>query len=449
MRTRLSLRFAALLLIMLTCGLGILPAGAQQATPSADQTAAFTALRMISPTDGWAVVTVPDSGGFSNAVPGDVYAGNLAYILHTHDGGQRWTNVTSTPPIETLLPAGGYGCDCSDNGIAGFFFLDSDHAWEMIDDAGFPDNQAFGGISVRSTSDGGQTWQTSIDGMDAPYVITSDFIDPQHGWLLIGGIPPTDSGDQPALLFQTIDGGLHWHLIADDGTYPHMSGSAPNPADPISPLATGITPLNHTGMVFESKASGWMLVDEIDGDQSHMLHTANGGVTWEKVTGLDRLKGDPSCSLNLLTIDPPGAITFLAGCYAGDVIIHSPDDGKTWQGNPVPANLLNLHGWPQLFMLNSTTGWALGCDASAGSDACDASAPTNLYTTSDAGAAWSKVGSLPSALQPVTADYIETDPRLDFVDDQTGWAIAPAGRLFTTRDGGTTWSLLQPSITGI
>ena len=142
-----SLRFTALLLTALIVITG---SSLQAQASKPDATPTFTAIHMINKTNGWAVVTVPNPHSNSYAIPGQVYPATLASLLHTQDGGRSWTDVTPALPTG-LPPQGVYGCDCSDNGLAGFFFLDDSHAWVMINDAGSRGNQIYNGISVRAT----------------------------------------------------------------------------------------------------------------------------------------------------------------------------------------------------------------------------------------------------------------------------------------------------------
>lgn len=438
MRTLTSFRFAAFLLTAL---LLITGSSLQAQATKPDATPIFTAIHMLSKTEGWAVVTTPNPRTDSYAVPGQIYPATLASLLHTSDGGLSWTDVTLAMP-SGLPPQGVYGCDCSDNGLAGFFFLDNQHAWLMLNDVGLPQNQIFNGISVRATDTSGQSWQQSHQALGGPFVITSSFIDAQRGWLLVGGVPSIDGGSQPALLYRTSDGGMRWTLIADDGSQPHSDDRSGDVVAPISTLESGVTPKYHLEMKFESASSGWMLTTYYDPPGTDVLHTTDGGVSWSAIDRPEML--NDFCGLSQLKFGAPGELLLLASCYPTRMLIHSSDDGQSWQSTALPDNLFPYTDWPQLFMLNMTTGWALGCDSEIKPDNCDASAAPFLFKTVDGGATWRKIGALPEALTPATFEYgVQIVPKFDFVDDQTGWAIDASGELLSTHDSGKTWTALD------
>ena len=449
----------AIITIGLFLGGSTMPSHAAQETATAapaDQTPAFQVIHMINATNGWAVTTSPDPNNDNPMIADlNVYAGRVGSVLHTQNGGKTWANVT---PLTTASgsPAVEFGCDCTDNALAGTFFLDDSHAWVATDDAYV--DQMFSGIAVSRTSASGNGWQRANQGINAPSVLFMSFIDPAHGWLLLGNVHPyTQTSDQPAILYQTTDGGSSWQRIADDGLH-NFDGLGL-----LSDAVTGVTDMEHTGMIFESVNSGWMTVQTLE-DSGALLHSTDGGKTW----GVVKLQSAqspqlpaavmPGCILSGLRVYTPGTITLLAVCRDQNneqvgLLYRSIDDGKTWQSNPLPGNFIYSYGNAplQVFMISSTIGWAVSCDVSSdvmNGPHCsdnDLYPAFSLYQTKDAGKTWFKNAPVPDSLRPGlpigTADS-RIFTKFNFIDDHTGWAIDPTGGLFATTDAGITWTAL-------
>jgi photosystem II stability/assembly factor-like uncharacterized protein len=112
-------------------------------------------------------------------------------LLTTRDGGAHWRDITPAPrepPIE----------------LSNAHFLDPAHGW----------TGAVGGFGTKAvqtfrTADGGTTWRSSQVIVDEALYLTFDFLDPQHGWLVVA--TQTGSGFiSSGRLFQTADGGATW-----------------------------------------------------------------------------------------------------------------------------------------------------------------------------------------------------------------------------------------------
>ncbi len=445
----LPFRFRVLvpMFVLMAALSGPLHAQAVTATPGEPQLT-FRQIHMVSQSDGWAVVNVPDpdKGWNPNGNPDEIYAGTLTYILHTEDGGRTWANVTPPSTMTISWPT----CDCADNGFAAAFFLDERHAWVVTDDAGLPHNQLYSGIRVWRTSDSGHSWKSSHDAMDSTVVTMVRFADPLHGWLLLGDMnfaPPPD------LLYRTTDGGDTWQIVADDGVTPRHNSDAP-----ISQPDAGIGAGFHTGMAFESGEVGWLTWSYIDPPNGGFLRTVDGGSTWAAVAlPPDSPLADDQNGCGMLNLQAfaPTSITFQAYCvYGGSFLDHpqndlyrSDDDGKTWQSFQLPQSPSGTR-WsttPQVTMTNATTGWMIGCELPDNIYSCDdVSAALTLYQTVDGAKTWTKLAPLPAHF--VAMADTSGDLAFDFLDAQTGWAISQYGDLMTTTDGGQTWLTLLPAI---
>ena len=424
------------------------------AASPADQTPTFREIHMINETTGWAVVSTPDPHNKRD----DGLPAWLGYIVRTQDGGQTWENVT--PPLGGQVLPPPY-LDYSDNGMAGSFFLDDKHAWVMTDDAGLPGNQINNAISLWRTNNSGRLWLKPSTLFAGVAFIAASFIDSAHGWLLLRNLPlDFASPNEPALLYQSTDGGRTWKLIADDGIHPHTDSTGPNAA-PIS-LQNGITDQIHTGMAFESATSGWMTLS-LSPDPMHasVMHTTDGGRTWTEVkvapkaTTGDVLDG---CDISKLHIYSPGSITFLAFCLEGNYskaeafMFQTIDDGVTWESTPLPDKVM-VAGTPgvtvpQVFMVDASTGW-LVADASttdASNGGTEATIPVALYQTTDAGKAWTQLTLLPDAFTLVIDPKTFGLPgfEFDFLNERLGFAIDRSGKLWNTKDAGKTWMMMTP-----
>ena len=242
-------------------------------------------------------------------------------------------------------------------------------------------------------------------------------------------------------------------MIADDGVNQHY-----NPlTDPISDPATGIIDAKHTGMAFNSKASGWITWSPFDPRFGTLRHSTDGGVTWHNVDIPDdaHLPGQyNSCFMTNAQTFAPGSVTFLALCWDYDSgvrhswLYHSDDAGATWHSSALPDGmpiLGDLGNVPQVMLIDAATGWAVECELSSDdTSACLDSAAPSLVQTRDGGATWTTLAPLPPELGMLID--VTGGQRFSFIDADHGWAITNAGGLMTTSDGGATWEPLSPEL---
>lgn len=450
-------RFVFFLSMLLVAVGGLAAPALAQNTPisltfTGDQAAKFQQIHMIDATSGWAVVGIPHPN--PDIRPGQTYTGTYAHVLHTQDGGQTWIDVSPPTPFGDSYTMHYLPCDCSDNGLLKYVFLDDQHAWIANDRFGIEGNQIYNGISVWATSDGGATWKLSPV-IDAITALWMRFIDADHGWLMVGGQPQTTYyAEPPSSLYRTEDGGGHWEMIADDGVNQHYYPIR----DPISSPETGIIDAKHTGMAFDSLESGWITWTPVDPQYGKPLHSSDGGATWHIVDIPDdpHLPGQyNSCLLTNAQALAPGSALFVATCFNYDEsarynwLYQTDDAGESWQSEALPNLMLvydeNTFGAaPQVMMLDATTGWMIQCAPPTDAAACDDPAARSLAQTLDGGATWTTLAPLPAEI-PVLVDIVGGQ-RVSFVDAAQGWAVDSDGGLMTTSDGGITWTALTPTI---
>ncbi|MCP4541773.1 MAG: hypothetical protein GY832_31975 [Chloroflexi bacterium] len=156
--------------------------------------------------------------------------------------------------------------------------------------------------------------------------------------------------------------------------------------------------------------SGMTSVGFLDGDSGVALafeentYTADGGDTWITATrtvaahyGLDIVDKD---------------IIWSMGNFLSPQIQVSTDGGQNWQG------VTNVtYSGVFISFIDAQTGWA--------------AAHTNLWKTADGGQIWTEI-DLPEGIDDITGINLRT------ADD--GYLLDSAGILYTTQDGGATWS---------
>jgi len=152
-------------------------------------------------------------------------------------------------------------------------------------------------------------------------------------------------------------------------------------------------------VAFPTEKDGWA-----SGRWGTILHTADGGMSWERqVSGTD---------FTLISVSFADART---GWIVGDngTILHTRDAGKTWaqQKSPVQSYLMGVH------FATPSKGWAVG-------------ERTTILNTTDGGKTWKE--------QFKDEDYILKS--VSFCDENNGWAVGEYGLIYHTTDGGATWT---------
>lgn len=291
---------------------------------------------------------------------------NSGYIYNTNDGGQTWQEQFTTS-----------------SSLFGIHFVDKMSGWVVGDKR-----------SLYVTNDGGNTWKFVTDdsnqrhkeeygqpeylGNEPLHTFTLydiDFTDNHHGWIVgdLGVILHTTTGLKP-------DGISVWK---------HQRGGPRfhNSADAVL-----------LGVDFVTNKIGWAV-----GENGTILHTRNGGITWEAQSSPTHLLFD----ICITSKDK--------GFVVGDrgTVMHTLDGGMNW--NPQDSRTAECFGGTHF--VTSQKGWAV------------AEAGVILHTT-NGGAVWLPQKS--NTTQDLLAVY--------FIDDKTGWCVGSAGEIVHTTDGGKTWN---------
>ncbi len=383
-------------------------------------TGALTKLHMINATVGWAVSW--DLAG----------TGNSYHILRTTDAGVHWKVVLQCTSTQGAGKGFIVGCvtDFHSASVATVLAPEFDSATQ--------ESQS----RIFHTSDGGQTWQSSV--VKARYIETpAVFVDALHGWFLATDhFPGYDPGSayigKEIALYRTVDGGKTWQRIA--------SGPATSQLPGTSDDAYGIVPLTAaTRMQFVTATTGWLAGSSFHSDQSEfswLYVTHDAGTIWHQV--------DISFPPQSLLLWSPRFFTQQDGLLPaltsgpapqnapGTILYVTHDGGLTWTGTAVPFDVTNGE------FLDMNNAWASAVNEN----------DKAFYTTSDGWQHWTK-GHMTVTFKNISG--------FSFVTPGIGWALAdnrtrffPASggglrkgdiiALLKTTDGGQTWQEIAHSV---
>lgn len=194
--------------------------------------------------------------------------------------------------------------------VSAISFINAQIGWAIIHDSYFHDN-----YKIIGTTDGGESWEHLAGGINSA-LLDICFANANQGWAVgrdqILSIDP--------IICRTIDGGLNWETkeieMEDD--------------------------ISLHGVDFPDSINGWAV-----GDQGIILHTSNGGETWEfQVSGSYNRLRDVHFSDSY------------KGWAVGDsgTIIHTMDGGVNWEPQ-VSGTTEDL--W-SVYFIDNNKGWITG-----------------------------------------------------------------------------------------
>ncbi len=269
-------------------------------------------------------------------------------------------------------------------------------------------------------------------------------------------------------VYRTLDGGRHWQkgtppklAITDLGTTgPRASGLGTIvPGPPIPGSAEGGWAVSGASLAFISEQQGWLLVSSGEHRRrGELFRTTDGGLTWRAVSrtgtatnalpyGGDIVFSPAVKELGWLRPDPEASDTSPPPLYV------TRDGGRTWAPQPLPPRVFNTESPPQFYyglpqFTPSVVSVPHGVSRPFPANSFDGLLPVTVasggshqalfYTTHDGGATWAFAGH-------IAATGTDTWQFTSIVDEKTFWDYVPdSNTLWVTRDGGKTWTSLQP-----
>ena len=346
-------------------------------------------------------------------------------ILRTTDGGRSWKSVLSAAPEQSL----------------GSCFYDAKTAW-VATAVGEDTN-----VTVFRTSNGGRSWaESSISQPSSIAGGTLSFPDSHTGWLML--IPDHGMNSEPGVLYETRDGGQHWHEISNTsnprGWYHWEQADEPEFTNRHPFLVCG------GAMTLRNDLTGWVLGSLASTTPRFLFITRDDGRNWQ-VQPLPFPPGYDAGRMEPLGLpeffSPRGKEGILAAQFVpsdslatnyATAIYQTHDGGLSWQAT-APVKFINV-----MSFISARRGWVWSPEPHGS----NSTAPVKgtLYRTVDGGMSWQPVRPVKALDEYLT--HGQDVVQLDFVDEQCGWAIARDGHNFTqlleTHDGGKTWDSIQP-----
>ncbi|MBA4019593.1 MAG: hypothetical protein C0483_20710 [Pirellula sp.] len=257
--------------------------------------------------------------------------GDHGVVLHTADGGATWVPQAS-------------GVDCRLHCI---YFVDARNGW-IVGGGYDPYVHRSRGVVLRTT-DGGANWQPEPTAL-VPLLRKIHMDNLREGWA-VGDVSPLSTGG----VFFTRDGGKTWSGAGGQLPAGVTAADFLSPAEAVCADGRGrvvrmenrlvqATPAAAFGLRsvrdlrISSNGRGWFV-----GDGGLVQRSTDAGRSWQ-VPGQDLAQGPGAqCDWRALAVceSTQGSKLWIVGA-PGSVVLHSADDGASWQllptGQPLPLN---------------------------------------------------------------------------------------------------------------
>ena len=257
--------------------------------------------------------------------------GDHGVVLHTTDGGATWVPQAS-------------GVECRLHCV---HFIDAHHGW-IVGGGYDPYVHRSRGVVLR-TADGGATWEPEPTAL-VPLLRRIHMDNVREGWAVGDASPLSTSG-----VFFTRDGGKTWSGAGGQLPAGVTAADFTSSAEAVCADGRGRVVRMENRLVQSTPAASFGLRSVRDlrltrngrgwlvGDGGLVEHTNDAGATW-RLPGQDLAQGPGAqCDWRALAAHegPQGAKLWIVGA-PGSVVLHSADDGATWQllptGQTLPLN---------------------------------------------------------------------------------------------------------------
>jgi photosystem II stability/assembly factor-like uncharacterized protein len=232
------------------------------------------------------------------------------------------------------------------------------------------------------------------------------------------------------MVYTTTDAGGHWAMqrIAKP---PDVRASATMTAEQKAQLVLGATPDLHA-IAFRDDTHGLVV-----GNSGTIYATEDGGKTW-KLRQNDKKQN--FTTEHLVAVQMLGNLAWATG-FDG-MILHSIDGGVTWE----KQNSGTTMDLQSVYFLNENLGWSVGW---SGTILRTTDGGKN-WKTIHGGASVTEIGATPSGGASGTDFASYSLSTVYFKDEKNGWACGFAGELISSNDGGLTWTqLISPVKIGL
>ena len=390
--------------------------------------------------------------------------GDGGFIMHTKDGGASWT----PQPIDT------------NNTIEGIHFATPETGWAVggggtilytikggHPEQNLPDPNEAVTDTAGNNRDDSEEVESGWDDQRSSTVNTLDalfMLDDKMGWAVGAGgaivatvdginweaqqsnVPNSNGMPEPiwdvhfadenigiavaefGVILRTADGGKTWKPL-ERSAIKDLIRDPPQEVGAIwGPLESRGVAARLQGVHMVSQNEAWIV-----GDASTILHSTDGGVTWEVVSFF------PALQAAYFYNDKLGWAVGLAGS-----VLHTSDSGKTWK----PQNSGDVFELFGVGFVNDKKGYIVGSNAA-------------LLETLDGGKTWKSVSDASDEGHGRAARIKFDDEMFDwkgamacyamsYVAPGHAWAVGEIGKVMRTNDGGETWVgvNIDPGFTG-